>query len=119
MDNIEKQALALINKVQADKGYAEKYYNLNRVYSPTEALYRAIESHEAFKKEVSDALKKVKEIGLNHAQEYLIDTFIIPTPVEPLVELMNTLGYGRHKTDEIRVALAWCGLEITPKKKAE
>ena len=78
---------------------------------------RAIEQHEAFRQEVSDALEK---------RGFYIDDrdlggFIIPKPVDPLVEVIadykRTKGTGEYATnkdmaDALRAALAARGLEV-------
>jgi hypothetical protein len=57
MTDIKAKALALVNEVNVERGYAP-YSKFYRDFDHTcEALCRAIEQHEAFKQEVSDALK--------------------------------------------------------------
>ena len=82
---------------------------------------RAIEQHEAFKLEVSDAVEafmpgtKHQEAYLNYAQHFA--RFIIAKP-DPLVEALNDMKDGRAgPTTEsyaacLRAALAARGLEI-------
>jgi hypothetical protein len=76
------------------------------------ALQRAIEQHETFKQEVSDALYDYfgeDNIGGNG----VLSAFIIPKP-DPLVEILGELNW---KTAEIpfRAALEARGLEIREK----
>ena len=91
-----------------------------RYSTAIEALCRAIEQHEAFRQEVSDALEK---------RGFYIDDrdlggFILPKPVDPLVEAMNEV-FAKTKSHpitegfskEVRAALAARGLEITQKKE--
>lgn len=85
---------------------------------------RAIEQHEAFKREVSDAAVEYNEHG---AQSGWLgfDHFIIPKPVDPLVEVIadykRTKGTGEYATNKdmanaLRAALAARGLEIREKQ---
>ena len=78
MTEIERKALELVRECESDY----------------EALCRAIEQHEAFRREVSDAVElanmRVKELKrntsyiVNHMQQY-----IIPKPVDPLIEAVQ------------------------------
>ena len=114
MTEIERKALELCNEVQAERNHTGSPWN-----SPTilnEALYRAIEQHEAYKQEVSDAVEKhsewCKSIGRQPPQ--LFEPFIIPKPIDPLVEALNdVLKYGEKEkyipkilAEELRTALA-------------
>jgi len=49
---------------------------------------RAIEAHEAFRQEVSDACKKWTEANVNCREPHDLDRFIIPKP-DPLVEALE------------------------------
>jgi hypothetical protein len=54
MTDTEAKALALLNEVRSEYPFAADYHAIGI------ALNRAIEQHEAFKQEVSDALKKAR-----------------------------------------------------------
>lgn len=76
---------------------------------------RAIEQHETFRQEVSDAAVEYNEHG---AQSGWLgfDRFILPKP-DPLVEALNegcrcANGYDEEDADNLRAALAARGLEI-------
>ena len=112
MTDIEAKALALWNAVRAERQYTYEHTSINRHSDMAEALYRAIESHEAFKQEVSDAMKEYcKGHGIPN-----YDRFIIPKPKsDPLVEIIELLN-GEWTPDEyanaIRTALDAAGFEI-------
>ena len=83
---------------------------------------RAIEQHEAFAQEVSDA---VEDIAKRREAQWLaaaLDRFIIPKPVDPLVEALNKMpGVCSNEFDAddamyLRAALAARGLEIREKQ---
>jgi len=106
--NIEQKALALACEVSPD--------DKNRVCKePTvyfalwEALCRAIERHEAFRQEVSDALEKR---GF-YIDDRDLGRFIIAKP-DPLVDAMEELGWYNAPTDadDLRAALAKRGGRI-------
>lgn len=91
MTNIEQKALELVNEVNVERGY-EAYSNLiNRRYDYAfEALCRAIERHEAFRQEVSDAVEKW-DSNWNYRNAPYRDEllrFIIAKP-DPLVEVIK------------------------------
>ena len=75
MTEIEKKALALLNERHSPYEYAPDDH-------PVRVLARAIEQHEAFRQEVSDAVEK--HWG-NMPCEF--DRFIIPKP-DPLVDAL-------------------------------
>ncbi len=56
MNDIEKKALALLNEVRAERGLGQTHQPVSRRITIDEALCRAIERHEAFRQEVSEAL---------------------------------------------------------------
>ena len=122
MTEIAKKALALVNEVSAE-GNLAAYWGLpdNEI---TKALCRAIEQHEAYKQDVSDAVElsidRSGHDGLRagHINEYL-GHFIIPKPtVDPLVEVIGECDdgtYGETKAEyaaKLREALAKRGLKI-------
>lgn len=60
MTDIEAKALALVREVLTERGLSDKRAVRREVSPYTEALCRTLEQHEAFKQEVSDALKKAR-----------------------------------------------------------
>ena len=118
MNEITKKALSLINKVEADRGFALSWY-INESDIAEEALCRAIEQHEAYKQEVSDAVESYF-CGVC-PPHYILARFIIPKPtVDPLVRVVNEVIYAQPHGDidearmaaDIREALAKRGLKI-------
>lgn len=114
----EDKALALVNEVAKECWQRpEEPYS----FQIFETLCRAIEQHEAFRQEVSDAVKlsidRSGHDGLRagHINEYL-GRFIIPKPKpDPLVEAWieatgNTVGM-----EPLNAALEARGLEIREK----
>ena len=79
---IERKALALLNEVRAECGLPP-YDIVERKLFFDEALCRAIEQHEAFRQEVSDAVEQHKAVM--YLEETTLDRFIIAKP-DPLVE---------------------------------
>ena len=117
----EAKALALVNGVKTERGrnsYSH-YTRLSRALDDGhEALCRAIEQHEAFRQEVSDAVAVVMNMYPGAIPARHLSRFIIPKPKpDPLVEALDSLGL--RKADEwagdIRKALAARGLEIREK----
>ena len=109
MTDIEQKALALLNEC----GWGGAH--LKRAWNPRyEALCRAIEQHEAFKREVSDEIAK---LGC-WPDTVNLQRFILPKPVDPLVEAWLDAFPGNHREDsveeceKIRAALAKRGLEV-------
>lgn len=100
MELIEKKALELA--VEA-AGRRMQDYNImseeNVLRQSIEAHARAIEQHEAFRREVSDAVEDYIR-GYKTFSE-MFDRFIIPQP-DPLVEVMNAWwdadGYASIET---------------------
>ena len=93
------------------------------------ALCRAIEQHEAFRREVSDAVElsidRSGHDGLRagHINEYLC-RFIIPAPkpdplVKALTEINGEGGFDNfdHYAHNLRAALDAAGFEIKEKSK--
>ena len=98
MNDIEKKALALLNEVWVERGWnvtLDRFSRDNFIIG--EALCRAIERHEAFRQEVSDAV--VEYFGEHLVAEdggEPLARFIIAKP-DPLVEAWieatgNTVG---------------------------
>lgn len=134
MTPIEKQALALINEVLASSGYRPiALTEAERWFATTfPAIISAIERHEAFKQEVSEACGLVDMmIGQVFFSEkgnarHVLSRFILPDPVDPLVEAIRAAWpkaaeqFGDKMICEtagaLREALAARGLEIVEKK---
>jgi len=112
MTEIEAKALALVREVLAERDLSDKRAVRREVSPYTEALCRAIEQHEAFKQEVSDALYDYFT-DVDGAAGDTLDRFFIPKP-DPLVEILEELNW---ETAEIpfRKALEARGLEIREK----
>ena len=113
MNDIEAKALALVNEICLEKGVIP-YAKLPNIEA-SEALCRALEQHEAFKQEVSDAAQVYEEMCWPMWWEGF-ERFIIPAPKpDPLVEIIELLN-GEWTPDEyanaIRAALEARGLKI-------
>lgn len=129
MTEFEKKALALVNEVAAERG--TEYPCVDRRNDARwEALCRAIEqhevdkaahaatvegilkAHEAYKQEVSDAVESYFRVVPRPRD--ILERFIIPKPVDPLVEAMVECGFGdsSNAADDIRAALAKRGFKI-------
>jgi hypothetical protein len=120
MTDIEAKALALINEVEREEGEKELTRRIMRGLIMDEALCRAIEQHEAFKQEVSDAVKELANDNPVHLAEYLairFSTLIDPKPKpDPLVDVLaDTFGASLVNVEDFRAALEARGLEIREK----
>lgn len=110
----EKKALALVTQLQEEddgKKYSYAYH--------FEALLRAIEQHEAFRQEVSDA---IDSSVLTPETEAHLARFIIAKPdllVEAWLEAFpgNHIDDAREECAKISAALAARGLTITETKE--
>ena len=122
MTEIEQKALALVNEVLAELAMPPHRVFRRNVHWANTALYRAIEQHEAFKREVSDAVEAVFA-GYHDApipwvvMRSKLEPFILPKPVDPLVAVMDdfmSMDGGRLEecVEQFRVALARRGLEV-------
>jgi len=123
MTDIEAKALALVNEVLRETESTNEPYPISRDYMS--ALCRAIEQHEAFRQEVSDAVEGYLD-GPPIERHLIIDTlrnFIIPKPKpkpDPLLGIVEWLGgpvWGTREeyVKEIHKALDARGLEIREK----
>jgi hypothetical protein len=120
MNDIEQKALALLNEVACDN---TQYSHINRRHHAQEALCRAIEQHEAFRQEVSDAVEAVLDRYYVLNIEDMLSQFIIPKPKpDPLVEIFNEVDNGpaawgspEEYAAKVRAALDARGLEIREK----
>jgi hypothetical protein len=121
-DSIEAKALALVNEIERERGENELTPRIMRGLVIDEALCRAIERHEAFRQEVSDAVFAYYGSYHNASGEPL-ERFIISKPKsDPLVEVLNSLwGDSSSHFDDpeagqlFRAALYARGLEIREK----
>jgi hypothetical protein len=122
MTDIEQKALALVNEVSDNKHTDAR--SIHEVYSAvalSTALCRAIEQHEAFKQEVSDAVEAYLNPN-NRIYSRTLHKFIIPKP-DPLVEVLHEVDTGNGWDDEadyarqVRAALEARGLEIREQSK--
>ena len=128
MTEIEQKALELVNEVAAEAHGLPKYTALSRSQDTRlEALCRAIERHEAFRQEVSDAAERLLKIVARERPWLQSDadqfaSFIITKP-DPLVEALDDVlelrkGFSHAEcADRIRAALAKRGLEIREKSE--
>ena len=115
-DAIEQKALALVNEVRAERRLTLYEAPNLRHTSFFKALCRAIEQHEAFRQEVSDAVEWWNvEYLLGDNLRKDMTRFIIAKP-DPLVEVLNGMGLkpkgGYDWAYEFRTALAARGLKI-------
>ena len=114
MTEIEEKALALVSEVLAERELPIKAQMRPLSVSIDEALCRAIEQHEAYKREVSDAVKSYLS---GSRSSCILDRFILPKP-DPLVEVIEECEdgtYGETKAEyaaKLREALAKRGLKI-------
>ena len=118
---VEERALALVNEVARERGCTHPSVLLDRAFAENEALCRALEAHDADMRAVSDALRdyfgdRVCDVAQGH-----LSRFILPKPVDPLVEAMRdacdqqglaTEHTPVELTEHLRKALASRGLEI-------
>jgi hypothetical protein len=113
MTDTEAKALALLNEVRSEYPFAADYHAIGI------ALNRALEQHEAFKQEVSDALV---DSWYHNASGETLERFIIPkAEPDPLVEVLEEIsgegGFDNydHYAHNIHAALEARGLEIREK----
>ena len=125
MTDIEKKALELA--VEA-AGRRMQDYNImseeNVLRQSIKAHARAIEQHEAFRQEVSDAVVfALKVYGGHRTALDPLRRFILPKPVDPLVEALNAVNpdvsHGEGDVELFRAALAARGLEIVKKEPSQ
>lgn len=118
----EQRAMALLNGVLEERDSEDRYSLINRNMTTHEALCRAIEQHEAFQQEVSDALVWYFGSKEGCVSDALRD-FIIPAPnPDPLADAVESVlsGFEGRKhaesyANQIRAALEARGLEIRSK----
>ena len=110
MTEIERKALALVNEVLAEWGVLKNAVEVPKNSDAfARALLRAIEQHEAFRQEVSDAVGSYihdpQSITGPAAMQHL-RRFIIAKP-DPLVE-----AFGHDLATDIRAAIEKRGGKI-------
>ena len=112
MTETEKKALALLNEVCAEMGL-EKVSSLELDIPGERALVRAIEQHEAFRQEVSDAVESRWMNILAMKCEDVFSRFII-AKADPLVGALIDCGLDPSEgwPDEIRAAIKKRGGKI-------
>jgi hypothetical protein len=93
MTDIEAKALALVNEIERERGETELIPRIMRGLVIDEALCRAIEQHEAFKQEVSDAVEAYSNpYSSDEAKWEKLKSFIIPKPKpDPLLEVIKAM----------------------------
>lgn len=111
MTETEKKALALLNAVCAEWEVGPATEDDMDGSACFAALTRAIEQHEAFRQEVSDAVERVFDECEEHipfAPKQKLRSFIIAKP-DPLVEALNDLypetSGNREYAEKIRAAI--------------
>ena len=125
MDVIETKALALLREITVERGDETPLIFCRSTYPTShEAICRAIEQHEAFRQEVSDAVEAAIGIAVkaNYACERgpaileILSRFIIKPPVDPLVEaLADCRGcqLDEQQAKALRAAIEARGGKIT------
>ena len=129
MTEIERKALELVNEIEREEIYKDFTSIHKKDIILNAALHRAIEQHEAFRQELSDAVvEAVTQIIKNGNSDCgrkanaILSRFIITKP-DPLVEAWldafpgNHMDDAREECEKIRSALAKRGLEIKEKEK--
>ena len=120
MTEIERKALELVNEVLAEWGVLKNAVEVPKNSDAfARALLRAIEQHEAFKREVSDAVEEIaKAWGTADPAWGYLRRFIISKP-DPLMEALKDMDFTTDWDAEdvkiLRAALAKRGLEIREK----
>ena len=109
MTEIEQKALALVNEVIQEVS-SNTLARLDPYNLAHEAVRRAIEQHEAFKREVSDEIAK---LGC-WPDTVNLQRFILPKPDPLVAALVGAFGdgYEQPEADNLRAALAKRGLEV-------
>lgn len=120
MTEIERKALALVNEVLAERNLP--LYDKEDIAANTyvaAVVCRAIEQHEAFRQEVSDAVEALlADTVWSDTERRMIapyvSRFISKPPVDPLVEALKELDWcaPEKASDLLRQALAARGLKI-------
>lgn len=118
MTEIGRKALEFVNEVcsEWDVSFAtEDEMDGSACFA---ALCRAIERHESFRQEVSDAVEHFKRCYPGYQHASLFDRFIIAKP-DPLVDALAELNYfdPNNSAKNLYAALAKRGLEIREKSE--
>lgn len=129
MTETEKKALALVNEVRVEYGYTVPitYDWFNADSFEHLAFLRAIEQHEAFKREVSDVCESLlacTNANKRYGASLVLNRFIIAKP-DPLVDAMlgawpqyaDRMDACNSDANALRAALAARGLEIREKQQ--
>ena len=112
MNEIEKKALALVNEIRVNQGYPPNNLFIRTLGPTTQALCRAIEQHETYKQDVSDAVESYLS---GKRSSCILDHFIIPKPtVDPLTAVLAECDWFNSPTlaADIHEGLAKRGLKI-------
>ena len=121
MTDIEKKALALVNEAAVDFRIPP-WDSIDRRSFLEDVLCRAIEQHEAFRQEVSDAVERVFDECEEHipfAPKQKLRSFILAKPdplVDALLETFPRANGAEGMAADLRAALAARGLEIREKQ---
>ena len=117
MTETEKKALALLNEICVEMGL-DKVRSLELNMPGERALLRALEQHEAYKQEVSDAVETLVDMPRCDPDEVdlvaeRLGRFIIAKP-DPLVEALEATGdnEAEERAWRLRAALAARDLEV-------
>ena len=117
---IEERALALVNEIEREEGENELTRRIMRGLIMDEALCRAIEQHEAFRQEVSDALHEYFQVDSNKGWGWgTLERFIIPKPQpDPLAQALGDFDGTLWEPEDVlrfRAKLDALGFEIREK----
>lgn len=115
MTDIEQKALALVADILPEDAYRAPDHFIDKRLM-WNALCRAIEQHEQFKREVSDAVETVFDVINDTYSPWTfaygnLSRFILPKP-DPLVEALRDLQWLKFldadlaDANELRAALA-------------
>ena len=122
-DSIEAKALALVNEVSDERAIPRWTTFYRKENGFVEALCRAIEQHEAFRLEVSNAVKDACKFAKDNPDrwaEYLAIRFsfiIIPKlNADPMAEALKSLAWDAEASaNRLRAQLDAFGFEIREK----
>ena len=116
MTETEEKALALVNTVNAERSRPEWRYLERPKDAAAEALCRAIEQHEAFRQEVSDAVEDARRVYGGHREAFdKLDRFTIAKPdhvQDALEEVFAGDSLHIDCAKDLRAALAARGFKI-------
>lgn len=116
MTEIEKKALALADQWEPRFVTPHPPARLAALVEIFTDHLRAIEQHEAFRQEVSEAALVCTTKWSNPVEvNAILSRFIIPKPVDPLEAVLQEAGYAVFPDDlaKVRASLARHGLKIT------